>query len=102
MRTLTYETGAWVHRDRLSLAMGDSPDSITFTPFDHDMSKMGYVCVGEMTVTVRVEDDNTLRAAVADTLRAEIDKVRGEAQNRITELTRKLNEVLAIECEVQA
>lgn len=98
MRTLTFEAGAWTYRNDLTDAIGEKPRATLFLPFVTNMSDMGYVRVGTMSVTVRLDDDDTLRNSAAETIRAEIKEVQAKAQNAITELTRKLNEVLALEC----
>jgi hypothetical protein len=61
-----------------------------------DLSSSGYSKAGTATVTVTLDDEKQLIENKADSLRAEIKKVRAESQNAITKLTEKLNSLLAI------
>lgn len=98
MPNLTFDTPAWVERNHsLSHIIDGTARAIHFAPFTSDMTAAGYVKVGTMRVTVELDELNVLQNAAADTLRAEIKRTRADAENAITELTRKLNEVLAIE-----
>lgn len=71
--------------------------------FTHcDISGDGYSHAGMATVTVELCDDRELVENKAKSLRAEITKVRADAENAITRLTEKLNSLLAITNEAQS
>jgi hypothetical protein len=99
MPTINFETDAWVMTSELHRVMGERKDlhATTISMFGFDASSIGYTRVGTARMEVELVSENELRNSVATTLRAQIDKERAESHNRITELTRKLNEVLAIE-----
>jgi hypothetical protein len=101
MPTINFETGAWMRTSELHRLTGTSediaPQATSFSMFDFDASCMGYTRVGTARMTVELVSEKELRTSVAATLRAQIDKERAESHNRITNLTRQLNEVLAIE-----
>lgn len=48
-------------------------------------------------ITVDIPEEFNLRDLQADGIRAEIRKIQAETQNKITELTVRLNSILAIE-----
>jgi hypothetical protein len=48
-------------------------------------------------ITIEIPDGFDIRTGQAEAIRCEIEMVRANAQNRITELTAKLNSILAIE-----
>lgn len=69
--------------------------ALTFTT--SDITKLGgYSKAGKATVTVELDDDKALIENKADSIRAEITKVKADAENAITQLKDKLNRLLAI------
>lgn len=75
--------------------------ALTFTTFDMAGTN-GYSKAGTATVTVELDDGKELIENKAESLRAEITKVRADAENAITRLTEKLNSLLAITNEAQS
>ena len=59
----------------------------------------GYMLIRQepYSLTIEVPDSFSLQRAQAKGIEAEIKMVQAQAQNRITELTAKLNSILAIE-----
>lgn len=79
----------------------EAVEALTFTSYNmNDIS--GYSKAGTATVTVELDDENELIESKAESLRAEIKKVRAESENEITRLTERLNSLLAIANEVEA
>jgi hypothetical protein len=95
--TFIHEGVAWVSESSLHKVLDGTAEPHTFSFFSFDASRMGYVNAGTARVEVQIHNVDTLRQCTAESIRAQIDKVRAESQNQITELTRKLNEVLAID-----
>lgn len=79
----------------------DAIRALIFTSFDMNNSP-GFSKAGTATVIVELDDENELIEHKAESLRAEIKKVRAESENAITRLTKKLNSLLAIANEVEA
>lgn len=79
----------------------DAIRALIFTSFDMTSSP-GFSKAGTATVTVKLDDENELIESKAESLRAEIKKVRAESENAITRLTKKLNSLLAIANEVES
>lgn len=75
--------------------------TLTFTAYDITTAP-GFSKAGTATVTVELDDENELIEHKAESLRAEIKKVRADSENAITRLTKKLNSLLAIANEVEA
>jgi hypothetical protein len=68
--------------------------ALTFTAYKIGLD--GYCKAGTATVTVELDDESELVDNKAESIRAEIKKVRAESENAITRLTEKLNSLLAI------
>jgi len=75
--------------------------ALTFTSYDITSSS-GYCKAGTATVTVELDDEKELVENKAASLRAEITKVRADAENAITNLTVKLNSLLALTNEAKS
>ncbi len=62
-----------------------------------DMASHGYTRIGDADIALTINDEDSLREAAVESLREQIKAVRAEAENKITELTRRINELQAIE-----
>lgn len=104
-RLITGKTTAWLSsfqgpQDLIS----NDPDKLIARLYfaSHDMSTSGWSKVGVATVTLEIPDEKTLIDNKAESIKAEIKKVKAAAQNAITQLTEKLNQLLAISNEASA
>ena len=69
-----------------------------------DMSKYGYVCIGEVEVSVDFDlpDNFSFTQAEIDVLRKEQKRIQAEAQNKITRIEEKIQSLLCIEHKAAA
>ena len=73
----------------------DTPDYMLLN--GKDSSDSTFTLVGPVTVECEVPDDFDPRPAKVASIDAQIQKLRAEHQNRLTELIRKRSELLAID-----
>jgi len=72
-----------------------------FTFSTNDLSDYGYTLVGSADVVkCTFFDRNAIQAHAVDALKAEIQSVRAKAENEITKLNEKIQQLLAITNEV--
>lgn len=98
-RTVTGKTTAWLapHHGPQDLICKDPDDLIGKLYFSSsDMTTLGWSKIGVATVTVEIPDEKTLIDNKAESIKAEIKQVKADAQNAITQLTDKLNKLLAL------
>ena len=69
-----------------------------------DMSNYGYVCIGEVEVSVDYDlpDNFNYTQAEIDVLRKEQKRIQAEAQNNITRIEEKIQSLLCIEHKAAA
>lgn len=66
------------------------------TFMDGDMSEHGYSVVGTAEVKVTLFDEDKMVSTKVESLRAEAKKVKADAAARVTNIERKINQLLAI------
>ncbi len=70
---------------------------LSFTRLESDMTDCGYTLVGEASVTLDLPEHRQLIDAKVDSLRAEVKKVRAEAEAKANFLESQISNLLAIE-----
>ena len=104
-RVITGKTTAWLgsYQGPEDL-IGKEPDKVIgrLNYSSYDMTDNGWSRVGIATVTIEIPDDKTLIDNKAESIKAQIKKVKADSQNAITLLTDKLNQLLAISNEGQS
>jgi hypothetical protein len=76
-------------------------DSLCYTNLDLGKGEHPYTLVGTATITVDYVGDDTLIANKVAALKAELQTVRAEAQNKVTRIEEKINRLLAITNEAE-
>ena len=92
--------GAWMFaRYNIAAKLTGDPvaalASMTYSQFD--LSIHGYVKVGDAQMAVTLLPRSEVTAGAVAELRKQADKVRAESQASLTEIDRRINELLAIE-----
>lgn len=98
-RTITATVDAWMpsYRGPEDL-QGDPRRAINSLAFaECDMSDMGWTRIGTADVALHIVDENQLIENKVESLRAEQTKTRADAQAKVTELERQIQQLLAIE-----
>lgn len=72
-------------------------EGVSLCGIDLDMTDCGYTRVGVATVTFECPSKRDLIDNKAQSLRAEIQKTRADAEVKVNALTEKLNKLLALE-----
>ena len=102
MRVIEGQIKAWLpgHGDPQKLN-GDVVTALGVLSFTNQpMELAGYSLVGNATIRVEVVDNEQLIANKVTSLKAELAKARADAQMRENELNDKINQLLAITCNV--
>ena len=88
--------------DRLDVSDLSNPDNLKlFTFSTSDLSEHGFSLVGSADVgKCTFLDRNAIQAHAVDALKAEIQNVRAKAENEVTKLNEKIQQLLAITNEV--
>jgi len=71
-----------------------------FTYSNNDLSKSGYTLIGMAELEHSFFDRNLIQGYAVDAIRSQIQEVRAEAENKVTHLQDKINQLLAITNEV--
>lgn len=66
-----------------------------------DMSSVGWTLVGTAEVSIRLDDCKTVTANQVAILQSQLKEMRAEHQQAQNRLTKRINELLAIENEAQ-
>lgn len=100
MKTITAKTTAWI-----TTYSGIGPDEIK-APTDEmvhqlyfsrgDMKEQGWTVAGEAEITVTLVDVDTLITNKVESLRAQLQEVRSDAQVRCNSLEQQIQKLLAI------
>ena len=67
-----------------------------FTYSEDDLSKSGYTLIGMAEIEHSFFDRNLIQGYAVDAIRSQIQDVRAEAENKVTHLQDKINQLLAI------
>ena len=84
--------------DCLDVSNLSNPDNLKWLTFStNDLSDYGYTLVGSANVVeCTFLDRNAIQAHAVEALKAEIQTVRAKAENEITKLNEKIQQLLAI------
>ena len=87
--------------DCLDVSDLNNPDNLKWLTFTtNDFSNLGYTLVGSAEVQCSFLDRNDIQGHAVDALKAEIQNVRAKAENEVTKLNEKIQQLLAITNEV--
>ena len=87
--------------DCLDVSDLSNPNNLKWLTFSTtDLSDYGYTLVGSAEVKCTFLDRNAIQAHAVDALKAEIQNVRAKAENEVTKLNEKIQQLLAITNEV--
>jgi hypothetical protein len=67
-----------------------------FTYSSDDLSKSGYTLIGMAEIEHSFFDRNLIQGYAVDAIKTQIQEVRAEAENKVTHLQDKINQLLAI------
>ena len=102
MNSITATVKAWhtspeyAHEDDLK-----NPAALMYT--NSDMRDMGWLCVGDADITVRITvSREDLNASMCDTLRKQIEDIRAKAQREVNQLQERINILQALTYEVKS
>ena len=100
MKTVTVTAPVWVFESACygpkELAALD-PERLLNATIIHSVGASAWICIGEADVTFRLKDEHSMIEAAAEALRQKITRTQAEATAKVTNLTEKLNQLLAIE-----
>lgn len=64
---------------------------------NNDMRDCGWLCVGEADIVLRINvTPEDLAMSMCDTLKQQIQKIQADAQQKVTELQSRINDLQAI------
>ena len=63
---------------------------------DWDMTDQGYAKIGTADVVLHIDDAQTVVKSQVEALRAKIDQERAESEAKVTDLRRRINDLLAL------
>ena len=94
MKTITGKTTAWLSSTNINSSPGEV-ENLSFVA--HDMSGCGWTKVGTADITVELFDDQEIKAGMLSSLDEAEKRVKADAQNKLTEIERQRQQLLAIE-----
>ena len=95
MKTITGTTCAWLNEH--SAARNSSVEIQNMSFAEHDMTSFGWVKIGTAEISVELFDDKEIVVNKLAVLDEAEKRVKADAENKLTEIERQRQQLLAIE-----